>query len=51
MKAVVFNKTITPGGQFVAYRAVSDIWVQGQWLSGHLLGSVELRQNKTQPTP
>ena len=49
MKSVVFNKTIAPGGQYIAYRTVSDIWAQGQWLSGHLAGSVELRheQNTT----
>lgn len=50
MKAVVFDKTIiTPGGQFIAYRTVYDIWAQGQWLSGHSVGSVELRheQNTT----
>ena len=49
MKAVVFNKTIAPVGQYIAYRTVSDIWAQGQWLSGHLAGSVELRheQNTT----
>jgi len=46
MKALVFNKTFTPGGQFIAYRTVSDIWAQGQWLSGHSVGSVELRHEQ-----
>jgi hypothetical protein len=50
MKAVVFDKTIiTPGGQFIAYRTVYDIWAQGQWLSGYSVGSVELRHQQNTP--
>jgi hypothetical protein len=29
MKAVLSNKTITAGGQFIAYPTVSDIWAKG----------------------
>jgi hypothetical protein len=46
MKALVFNKTIAPGVQFIAYRTVSDIWTQGHWLPGHSEGSVELRHEQ-----
>lgn len=45
----MFDKTITPGGQFIAYRTVNDIWAQGQWLSGHSVGSVELRHEQNTP--